>query len=522
MDDTLAAKLQVGDGSQGVLEQERLELQALKSEKFRTRWLERNRPWLLTHLYELIPKEVIRALNPSAVETLRDLQSDIVRIGQGVRKPTGGRGEISSDDSDSDDDEEERERRRLWERQPLRGHDQHAMATNWISAARKRLRFDKVTRGIRDGALESACCYCGRGRCNLHCRLANEDGLDGLIKAFESKCVGTDAENLDQWKAFYRRNASFYTVCANCRDFKPEAEEVARRMARGIDISSSDEDDDDGPRFSGPIQLPGEASGVMMGWLQKARRRLDDEGGARVVMPEIRSPVHIVDDVGRALLTSWVEHARNNNRAKAESRGEDIRNEITDILNRIPANEEWLIGSLREDGKRLADLGKSLTNKRTSLARQHGSDIEAIRSTLSQIEADCTAELQSIDTNERQDLGDARTQHNQNMAERSLELSRAGIGEEALEDEMARARWRSKPALLQKETEIKNRHQNRREMVSGKLTKARANAEAAIASLNNRFDNETSTAEKDFRAEALRWTEIAKRRVQVLESERRK
>ena len=83
MDDTLAARLQVGDGSQGVLEQERLELQALKSEKFRSRWLERNRPWLLTHLYELLPKEVIRALDPSAVETLRDLQADVTKIGQG-------------------------------------------------------------------------------------------------------------------------------------------------------------------------------------------------------------------------------------------------------------------------------------------------------------------------------------------------------------------------------------------------------------------------------------------------------
>ena len=83
MDDMLAVKLQVGDGSQGVLEQERLEQQALKSEKFRTRWLERNRPWLLTYLYELIPKDVIRALDPKAVETLRDLQADITKIGQG-------------------------------------------------------------------------------------------------------------------------------------------------------------------------------------------------------------------------------------------------------------------------------------------------------------------------------------------------------------------------------------------------------------------------------------------------------
>jgi len=54
VDDDVAAKLAVGEGKQADLEQERLELQALNSERFRHRFLERNRPWILQHLVELL------------------------------------------------------------------------------------------------------------------------------------------------------------------------------------------------------------------------------------------------------------------------------------------------------------------------------------------------------------------------------------------------------------------------------------------------------------------------------------
>lgn len=54
VDDEVAAKLAVGEGRQADLEQERLELQALNSERFRHRFVERNRPWILQHLAELL------------------------------------------------------------------------------------------------------------------------------------------------------------------------------------------------------------------------------------------------------------------------------------------------------------------------------------------------------------------------------------------------------------------------------------------------------------------------------------
>merc|ERR1719232_59542 len=54
MDDEVAAKLAIGEGRQLDLEKERLDFQALNSEKFRRQFIERNRPWILRHLVELI------------------------------------------------------------------------------------------------------------------------------------------------------------------------------------------------------------------------------------------------------------------------------------------------------------------------------------------------------------------------------------------------------------------------------------------------------------------------------------
>ena len=66
MDDDVAAKLAIGEGRQADLEQERLELQALNSERFRHRFLDRNRPWILQHLVEVRWEGVV----PATVITL--------------------------------------------------------------------------------------------------------------------------------------------------------------------------------------------------------------------------------------------------------------------------------------------------------------------------------------------------------------------------------------------------------------------------------------------------------------------
>lgn len=54
VDDEIAARLAIGEGGDEELERERVELRALNSPRFRHKWLERNRPWLVQHLVELL------------------------------------------------------------------------------------------------------------------------------------------------------------------------------------------------------------------------------------------------------------------------------------------------------------------------------------------------------------------------------------------------------------------------------------------------------------------------------------
>ena len=89
VDDDVAAKLAIGEGRQQDLEQERMELQALNSDRFRHRFLERNRPWILQHLVELItPRSLENAGHDGrpVVEYVRDVYADLMAMGEGMKR----------------------------------------------------------------------------------------------------------------------------------------------------------------------------------------------------------------------------------------------------------------------------------------------------------------------------------------------------------------------------------------------------------------------------------------------------
>ena len=81
VDDDVAVKLAIGEGRQADLEQERLELQALNSERFRHRFLERNRPWILQHLVELLTPRSLEQPGHDGrpvVEYVRDVYAELM------------------------------------------------------------------------------------------------------------------------------------------------------------------------------------------------------------------------------------------------------------------------------------------------------------------------------------------------------------------------------------------------------------------------------------------------------------
>lgn len=89
MDDVIASKLAVGEGRQEDLEQERQELMAMNSESFRHKFIEKNRPWVLSHLVELITPLSLQEPGPDGrplVDYVRDVYSTLMHVGEGVNK----------------------------------------------------------------------------------------------------------------------------------------------------------------------------------------------------------------------------------------------------------------------------------------------------------------------------------------------------------------------------------------------------------------------------------------------------
>merc|ERR1712167_260101 len=85
VDDEIAAKLAVGEGRQEDLEAERLELQAMNSERFRHRFLDRSRPWVLQHLVELLTPRTLQmpgADGRPVIEYIRDVYHELTEGGR--------------------------------------------------------------------------------------------------------------------------------------------------------------------------------------------------------------------------------------------------------------------------------------------------------------------------------------------------------------------------------------------------------------------------------------------------------
>ena len=191
VDDDVAAKLAIGEGKQADLEQERLELQALNSDRFRHRFLEKNRPWILQHLVDLLTPRTVEEPGPDGrptIEYLRDVYASLLSLGEGLRRP-GDREDISSDE----DDDAVEDARRNWSRQPLTG-GALAIARMWLAKARKRRHFGKLIATTMESNRKTTCEICGRNPIQHGIRLQtmiatngqpDNHGLDKLITGFE-------------------------------------------------------------------------------------------------------------------------------------------------------------------------------------------------------------------------------------------------------------------------------------------------------------------------------------------------
>lgn len=496
IDDDIAAKLAIGEGRQADLEQERLELQAMNSERFRHRFLERNRPWILQHLVELLTPRTLDQPGPDgrpAIEYVRDVYAELMAMGEGYRKP-GDREDISSDEED-----ELENARRNWPRDPLTGASL-AIARMWLAKARKRRAFSKLIRGIIDQNKKTACEICGRtpekNNVKLTAHLATDgqpdiSSIDRLIGGFEQQ-YGPDELEPQLWKAYFRAHAQYCTRCNICEDSMEQERLVQAsrapgpsRQTRPQDISS-DEDDDDAD-FEPVVVTRTSPEGRMMSkWLVAARKKL----GGPFPRPDARkqmeryaqklrelkmkkardraaAPSDKLEDEGektqinnatKALALRWIRMARDALDSKFRMRSETFREDLDSLLKQMPEEEDWYYGAaMRLEGKDLLKRGSVLEDDRRTLEAEAAVKIHKIdqdlKDYLSEREKELDRERKLFNTK----LAQQRDRINLDIDIRKAELDR--LKEQRKKEFMAEER-KAREELGAAPTEMMQDHRN--------------------------------------------------------------
>mmetsp|Transcript_12959 Transcript_12959/g.27791 ORF Transcript_12959/g.27791 Transcript_12959/m.27791 type:complete len:2710 (-) Transcript_12959:932-9061(-) len=443
VDDDIAAKLKVGAGRQEDLEQERLELQAMNSERFRHRFMDRNRPWILQHLSELLTPRTLQMPGPDGrpnIEYIRDVYNDLMTMGEGKRRMDDARGDISSDDED-----EMEIARRNWSTAPLT-QSSRLIAKHWLEKARQRRAFFKLVIGYIKKQTGDVCEQCGRNQqsgVHMHAELAGENkqqdpkALDRLIAEYEAIYPGKSFDGA-LWQAYFRGHATFITRCQVCLDQQRQAEIAkkraaqrgpgAGRVARAVDISSDEDDEVDDEVYEPVIVSRTSVEGkAVLKWLIAARKRLGGDfprPDAREQMQEYANRMReakirrearkkqknnrtakVAGEGGRdahggdssekafgqvhlnaastALLQRWVRLARKHVVTRGKEKAARVREELDAVLEKMPEEDDWFFSAeFREEGSVYIAEGKELSEETYSLE----SEVEIKISEIEQIQ----------------------------------------------------------------------------------------------------------------------------------------
>lgn len=447
MDDEIAAKLAIGEGRELDLEQERLELQALNSDGFRYRFLEKNRPWLLQHLVDLITPPSLETVGPDGrrlSEYVRDVYADLTAQGEGARK-TGDRSDISSDEGDL----EEQEKRRSWSRKALEGSSL-VMAKKWLHKARKRRSFGKCVASIIQGHKKGHCSVCSKLEDKVGHLISGLSmngiydpyALDSIISSFE-KTYSENENDPTLWKSYFKKKADFITICNLCTDKLDKAkieEKVSgtpgvNRPTRPGDISSDDEEDD----VTFDLLVIGRTSneGKMLGkWLEAARKKIGGEfprphaeeqmkqyvermkksklkkafehegskngditktDNKRIPPENIErenwAPVEM-SETSKALAVRWVRQARESAMKRFQIQGNALREKIKDTLKNMLPEDDWFFGlELRKQGEELVQEGEKLTYDYKSKEAETNVKLRRLNSELDSFKQEVEAKL---------------------------------------------------------------------------------------------------------------------------------
>lgn len=546
IDDDVAAKLAVGLGRQEDLERERLELQALNSDRFRHKFLERNRPWILQHLVELLTPRSLEAAGPDgrpAVEYVRDVYAELLAMGEGLHRP-GEREDISEDEED-----ELEMARRNWSRKALSGASL-AIAKLWLAKARKRRAFWKLVKGVVDQHKKASCDVCGRNPeqhdVNLLVFLATQGdpdsyAIDRLIAVFEDQYGVTELDVI-LWKAFFRAHAEYCTRCSICMENNDTTQKRAPgpRITRPQDISS-DEDDEEAAFEPLVVSRSSDVGRMMTKWLNAARRKLGGtfpRNDARKQMDRyaeklrrlklrkareetFRTAGLLRDEqelekkeelslATKALAIRWLRKARDSMTNKFRGRTDALKEELGEILLSINEEDDWYYGgNMRLEGADLLSKGEELQDDRRAL------------------EAEAVVKIRKIEDDVQKYL--VREEANMARERRSFEVSLAEINAridtetETRQNELMRTKEATRIALEQVAAKTKADYGAlSSEMVQSHIT-ALANFDAQMLTERNAAEGARAAQTRDMRlmfekTEKIQTDEMSRRRVAALDS----
>ena len=254
LDDIVAAKLSIGEGRHVDLERERMELQALNDDKFRQRFLDRNRPWILQHLFDLFTsktKDDAKSVDHLfSLEHAKDLYKQILKSDDLNNKSL----EFIDISSDDDDESQDNNFLSVWDSLSYKGSTLEIMKV-WLNLARTRQNFSKSIDNVIKDNIKVLCSNCSRHRSqcdSMNSYLAkngkrNSSVLDELISKFHDE-YGSKRNDPIMWRSFFRQNAEIITLCNFCIAHNIIDAENNNKM-KGIptrpgDISSDEEDED--------------------------------------------------------------------------------------------------------------------------------------------------------------------------------------------------------------------------------------------------------------------------------------
>ena len=451
------------------LDQERLELQAMNSERFRHRFLDKNRPWILQHLTELLTPRTLQMPGADGrphIEYIRDVYNDLMHMREGHGMPDD-RSDISTD---SGMDEQERLRRE-WSRKPLDPLHAEIMRM-WLKKARARRKYMMLIQGIIRSNAQDHCHTCQRteaGGFTMTVELATageEDNMavDKLIAAYEKEVPRFDEVT---WKAFVRKHASYITRCNICMNLVEVARAKSKRLRQGkqrrtrADDFSSDSEGEMDVAFAPVVVARSSPVGrLMRKWLVAARRRLGgrfprpqaaEEMKAysaamrnRVARAERRKkrkekakksgemtreeedkelrrhlPEHLfLNAATTAIAQKWLRATRARIIEKAHQNSKDIHGRIEGALDVIVPEDDWFFtADFRTRGEGLLQQGDDLLDARGKLLTQQDAKIRNINREFASYKSDKETLLE----NEREAL-ENRLAHEKHDKKEALDV----------------------------------------------------------------------------------------------------